>query len=472
MTGPGTKIHVGDCLEVLRAMPPESVHCVITSPPYWGLRAYKGDPGMIGMECTFEEHIENLVRVFGEVRRVLRKDGTFWLNYGDCYHSGDRGGFHKDHERGLTGGKMQLGNKGSLDMGIQPNRLPQPGLKNKDLMLMHARLALALQDDGWWLRQMMPWLKRNSMPESTSDRPTNSLEFVYLLTRSGDPLYWTHPEKPGTRSGRPEPEYVWKHKVTGDETRTEPPGWREDKDWKRINLWTGHDYFYDGAALRQEKAPDTEARYARARSDSHKWENGGPDGMDQSITKSFTHMKRKTDKQRGHGRRHAGFNDRWDSMTKEEQQACGRSFRNSDLLMESIREPWGLISDGEFGLPLVIDVSPKGYSGAHFATFPPQLIGPFIKAGTSEHGVCTDCAAPWSRSVVATTGWAPTCDCGTSLTVPATVLDNFGGAGTVGLVANRLGRQAILVEINAEYAQMAEHRILDDGPLFAQVEVG
>ena len=133
-------ILVGDVRQKLESLPDESVHCVVTSPPYWGLRTYKGDPGMIGLEPTFEEHLSTMVEVFREVRRVLRKDGTVWLNYGDCY-------------------------------------------KNKQLMMMPSKVAIALQDDGWNLRSEIIWHKSNPMPESSPDRPTSAHEKVFLFSK-------------------------------------------------------------------------------------------------------------------------------------------------------------------------------------------------------------------------------------------------------------------------------------------------
>ncbi len=180
---------------------------------------------------------------------------------------------------------------------------------------------------------------------------------------------------------------------------------------------------------------------------------------------------RKSDKQRSHSRRHAGFNDRWDALSKEEQQATGANLRN------------------------VWTIPTFGFPGAHFATFPPKLVEPCIKAGTSEKGCCPECGTPWVRGIEVhdpdgrlgrswhdddpgegrpihrTSGWQPLCDCGAGDPAPCTVLDPFGGSGTVGMVADRLGRDAILIELNPDYAQMAERRIHGDAPLLADVGV-
>ena len=171
-------IRVGDAREVLRGMPDESVHCVISSPPYWGLRSY--DPGMIGLEPTFDEHLENLVAVFREVRRVLRKDGTLWLNYGDAYGDAQPRTRSRRADRPASpricmsrGGTGDLAGPSRQGRGTGTRSTRPPfGLKPKDLMMMPARVAMALQADGWWLRSEIVWHKPNPMPaESCRDRP-------------------------------------------------------------------------------------------------------------------------------------------------------------------------------------------------------------------------------------------------------------------------------------------------------------
>ncbi len=480
------RILIGDVRDRLRDLPDESVHCVVTSPPYWGLRdygtasweggdtecdhrkgplaspkstlqGYTGDHvklavgGMpfkevcgkcgarridrqLGMEPTLGEHIETMVSVFREVRRVLRKDGTVWLNYGDCYAtSGTR--------QGDIGGSVtsSINEQRKVNGGYRPRAM---GLKEKDLCMIPNRLAIALQDDGWWVRSEIIWHKPNPMPESVTDRPATAHEKIWLLTKSA--RYWYDAEAVRTASN-------W------DPSNTKmPDGW--------------------------DTGPGAHGSVHR---------NGREKGA------------RKTDKQRGHGRRHAGFNDRWDAMSKSEQQANGANLRN------------------------VWTVPTKGFSEAHFATFPPDLIVPCIKAGTSEKGCCAECGAPWVRETEArlvptakaakrgiidardyaadkndgganrqkdghipgwrrddiTLGWSPSCKChvmkgpisqtvGTPPDpVACTVMDPFGGSGTTGLVADRLGRNAILIELNPEYAEMAQRRITDDAGMFHTVEI-
>ena len=158
-----------DVMEGLRQLPDESVHCVVTSPPYWGLRDY-GVEGQIGLEATPEAFVGRMVDVFREVRRVLRGDGTCWMNMGDSYAGSGRGGNPTEETSTLEGG--------------QATQRAAAGFKQKDLMGMPWRVALALQADGWWLRSDIIWAKPNPMPESVTDRPTKSHEYVFLLTKA------------------------------------------------------------------------------------------------------------------------------------------------------------------------------------------------------------------------------------------------------------------------------------------------
>jgi DNA modification methylase len=176
----GLEIRCGDCRAVLPTLEAESVQCCVTSPPYWGLRDYRID-SQLGLEATPEEYIEKMVTVFREVWRVLRDDGTLWVNMGDSYASSSYGG-RKD---GDIHHRTQ-----SITDAIYPIDKPKngrpfpPGLKPKDLCMMPARLAMALQADGWYLRSEIVWAKPNPMPESVTDRPTKAHEMIYLLTKA------------------------------------------------------------------------------------------------------------------------------------------------------------------------------------------------------------------------------------------------------------------------------------------------
>lgn len=330
-----TRLLLGDVRETLRGVADQSVHCVVTSPPYFGLRDY-GMAGQIGLEPTPDAYVAELVAVFREVRRVLRDDGTLWLNLGDSYAA------NRSYQ--VTDSKhIDVGNNGA-------SRVPD-GLKPKDLIGIPWRVAFALQADGWYLRSDIIWHKPNPMPESVTDRPTKSHEYLFLLTKS-------------------------------------------------------ERYYYDADAIAED------ALYADPRMVDGFVPKSVNGKHDETDSQSAAVRVRKTDKQRGHSRRHAGFNDRWDAMEKAEQCSGKRNKRT------------------------VWTVATSPYKGAHFATFPPALIEPCILAGCPVGG---------------------------------TVLDPFGGAGTTGLVADRHGRNAILCELNPEYATLAGDRITDDSPLFAEV---
>lgn len=314
------KILIGDCRDVLRRLPDASVQCCVTSPPYFGLRDY-GVAGQIGLEPTPDAFVAEMVAVFREVRRVLRDDGTLWLNLGDSYASTVKGSG--------GAGKSRLGpNRDLQNIGHQkfePRRFDMQGLKPKDLIGIPWRVAFALQADGWWLRSSIVWHKPNSMPESVRDRPTSAHENIFLLAKS-------------------------------------------DR------------YFFDADAVKE-----------------------------QAIEYARTPNRPRVDT----GIRKGASDARIDAVNQ-----CGvNELRN-------IRNVW--------------TVATQPFSDAHFATFPPALIEPCIKAGCPAGG---------------------------------TVLDPFGGAGTTGLVAGRLQRSAILIELNSDYVAMAERRIAREAGMFSAVDV-
>jgi len=183
------RIITADVLDGLAQLEGESVNCVVTSPPYWGLRDY-GVVGQIGLEPTPEEYVARMVEVFREVRRVLRPDGTLWLNLGDSY-AGSWGNYSPHTpvpSEGWSGTRFKRA--AYDDRTWRPaNSLPQKGLKTKDLVGIPWRVALAFQADGWWLRQDIIWHKSNPMPESVTDRCTKSHEYILLLTKS-ERYYW------------------------------------------------------------------------------------------------------------------------------------------------------------------------------------------------------------------------------------------------------------------------------------------
>ncbi|ANP61106.1 DNA-methyltransferase [Pseudomonas aeruginosa] len=301
------EIRVGDCLDALRAMPDQSFHCCITSPPYFGLRDY-GVDGQIGLEQTPAEFVSRLVEVFREVRRVLRDDGTLWLNIGDSYAGGGGGNYSKSVKQTGHGEHItNVRNRGSW--------LDSAGVKAKDLMGIPWRLAFALQDDGWYLRQDIIWHKPNPMPESVRDRCTKAHEYVFMLTKSPR-------------------------------------------------------YYYDHEAVKEDAVSDH------------------PSGN--------------------------GF-----------KRDARESYKNLDGTARGNDEQWTGVG-GKRNRRSVWTVPTAGFKGAHFATFPPDLIRPCVLAGAPRGGL---------------------------------VLDPFGGAGTTALVAMQEGRRSVLLELNPEYASIARHRL-------------
>lgn len=434
----------GDVRAGLAQLPNQRAHCIVTSPPYWGLRAYgtepqvwDGDPdclhewggiergrrkdllpadltsstsrtgvderqngaatnggqfcwrcgawrGELGLEPDLDLWVSHIVGIFRAVRRVLRDDGTLWLNIGDAYTGSGKGQMGDGSASDRRGAKQATSagtTTGGLPMGTAYN------LPAKSLLMLPARLALALQADGWLLRSDIIWAKPAPMPESVSDRPTIAHEHIFLFAKQGH-------------------------------------------------------YFFDADAVRDplESKP----------------------------------QRRLTPKRMGKG---------------EYRQ-------NSEFLLP---EP-GVIGN-PFGRNIrnVWTIGPEPQSVEHYASYPTELARRCVAAGTSEHGCCAECGAPWRRLVAdpvpvagrgsgnkarklagaagndrlsthmgssvpwqptsrATIGWQPSCDCDAP-TVPATVLDPFAGTATTGVAALHLGRSFIGLELKPAYVRMAERRL-------------
>lgn len=356
-------ILVGDVLNRIKEIPDQTVQTCITSPPYWGLRDY-GHDGQLGLEPTPEAYVESMVEVFREVRRVLRDDGTLWLNLGDSY-CGYKG---ENYLTDKSASKLQ--SKTTVPSSHMIGTPQTSGLKTKDLVGIPWRVAFALQQDGWWLRQDIIWHKPNPMPESVADRCTKAHEYIFLLTKSSK-------------------------------------------------------YFYDRLAV------------------------------------------------------------------EEEATSVGSTADEGTEGKRNKRSVWS--------------VPTRPFKGAHFAVMPEALVEPCLFAGSPEYGCCARCDSPYQRIVEKgeigerrtrddtlgvipgrnsttrlqsvdmeaipkrTIGWEPTCDCKTDETVGSLVLDPFTGSGTVAVIALRHGRRFVGCELNPEYAQIAERRILDDSPLWNEV---
>jgi DNA modification methylase len=203
------RIECGDCMDVLPGLPFGSVHCVVTSPPYWGLRDY-GVDGQLGLESTPEEYVERMVGVFREVWRVLRDDGTVWLNLGDSYNN-YRPGNYSDNRAHAFGGERTK-KRGMPDDPMKSKRGSKlQGIKEKDLVGIPWRVAFALQADGWYLRQDIIWHKPNPMPESVRDRCTKAHEYVFLLSKNAKYYYDSDAvREPISASTQERNKYAWK----------------------------------------------------------------------------------------------------------------------------------------------------------------------------------------------------------------------------------------------------------------------
>lgn len=411
-------LYCGDALTVLKTLPEESVRCCVSSPPYWGLRAYGTEPqvfggnpacahewtehlppaanglvnntmqgetlsgrsatrtpklsafcslcgawrGELGLEPTPDLYIEHMVEVFREVRRVLTEDGTLWLNMGDSYCTTPRGNRPGDFSTSsLTNpGRQDAIPRGRLDFAkpskqrtntgsnfAGPHRLNRlDGLKGKDLMGMPWRLAFALQADGWWLRSDIVWSKPNPMPESVTDRPTKSHEYLFLLAKS-------------------------------------------------------ERYYYDAAAIAELATDTTIERLAQPTFHDQQGGPKDPGNGNRSMRKALVNLRKRSD-------RIGGANHEARGQHSEGGLFTGQLTRNARTVWEIATQP---------------------YPEAHFATFPEELARRCIVAG-SRHG--------------------------------DTVLDPFGGSGTVAQVATGNGRDSIYIDLNPKYIELARQRI---GPM-------
>ena len=423
----------GDCRAALATLPPALAHCVVTSPPYFGLRDY-GHDGQIGLEQTPAEYVAALVDVFAAVWRVLRDDGTLWLNLGDSY-AANRSRQVPDNKWGDVGNGMSF-------------RVPD-GLKPKDMIGIPWRVVFALQDAGWYLRSDIIWHKPNSMPESVQDRPTRSHEYLFLLAK------------------------------------------RER-------------YYYDAQAI-AEPAQFWQGQAAT-------FERTGP--VSQHVLPGQIAAQHRPDRAGGKGGKNS-----FRGQGAEREGATGPANREGRELADVGYGPTRNRRD-------VWTVATRPYPGAHFATYPPELVEPCILAGTSARGCCPQCGAPWVRvtdrltestysrikretghdwsemqaqatmqgtalkagvvatggtrlpngtqphldtAEVVTVGWQPSCTCPAADPIPCVVLDPFCGSGTTLAVALATGRNGIGVELNPAYIELAHERITSTQPALVPV---
>lgn len=596
--------HVGDALATLRGMPDRRFHCCITSPPYWGLRDYGtatwtgGDaacdhkrlsyspdretPGgrggsmpmsetpyrdvcgkcgafrvdaQLGLEPTPEEYVAKMVEVFREVRRVLRDDGTCWVNLGDSY------------------ARMQENNvPQSINRECVPpagtGRAKNAGLKPKDMVGIPWRVAFALQADGWYLRSDIIWAKPNPMPESVTDRPTKSHEYLFLLSKSERYYYDAEAikeESAGVSGGASfgkqnhdatgtgaqsrtfdRPDYSTRNRRTVWTIPTESfTGWHESRRWvpvERHALSGGMKHIasqdcpshggLSGSAStvscgeheadllsRTEHTsthplpelsgdcvgtPSTPSDCSLVESSGLRGRSHSASAIDHNIQTHRTAHAPATTPPYTPSAQTASRTGNTSEGPASSEPCLGRQESNISADdspgSQSTQNQAHIESNGRLlGLSEALEISRNGgcrcsfyqlitTKTSHFATYPRKLVEPCIKAGTSERGCCADCGMPWRRMVdrtpmvlersnrthelgrtrasgtmveaptSKTIGWRPACACGCD-PVPCRVLDPFNGSGTTGAVACILGRDYEGIELNPEYAAMAERRI-------------
>lgn len=417
------KIIQGDALEILRTMPDESVHCIVTSPPYWGLRDY-GVTGQLGLEKTPEEYVAKMVELFREARRVLRSDGTLWLNLGDSY-AGSWGAQGRQGD-GAVAGRSACAERqiaAAAKKASHTGAIPEAsGLKPKDLIGIPWRVAFALQADGWWLRSDIIWAKPNPMPESVTDRPTKAHEYIFLLTKSAK-------------------------------------------------------YYYDAEAIKERGEWSNEERYARIK-DDHK---SLPDEMKNGL------RQRKTAGWKSGPGAHGNFHDEgrapvveyfenkspmrnrrtvWTVATAPFSEAHFATFP-PDLIRPCILAGCPEQCCPECGAPYmrVVERGLTAHDGKTESRYQNGTTAnrlAQLRQAARERG---EEYANGTRSL----GFRPSCGCGRTDTVPGTVLDTFMGAGTTALVALESGRRFLGIELKQEYIDMSMRRIkhlLEQGRLF------
>lgn len=369
----------GEVLQVLRTLPSDHFGCVITSPPYWGLRDY-GVDGQLGLEATIGEHLARMVEVFEEVRRVLHPAGTMWVNYGDCYATTPNGRSAADTKAACNDDRTYRD---------KPFSTVQGALKPKDMCLLPSRFAIALQEAGWWVRADITWAKPNAMPDSSARfRPGAAVERIFMFAKSDQSDFYVARD---TGEVAMLPDLSEQCALI---TRPE----------QLANRWIRLGHFYDAEAVRQGRTSDEDAPSYRGGA----YIGGATDNAAMGKRKDISNV-RVAEKQRGHSRRHQGFNDRWDAMSREEQTSGGRYLR----AWEPAPQP-------------VWEIATAAFRESHFATFPPELVERCIRAG---------------------------CPPG----MP--VLDPFGGSGTTALVADAFGFNSTLIELNPEYIALARRRL-------------
>ena len=434
-----------------------SISAVCTSPPYFGLRQYKGvKPSLwadgsvvcLGMESSPADYISHLVGIFREVRRVLSPQGVCWVVIGDSFWGGG-GGNYNTKGKSVKGREVHLTNV--------KNRYNPPGLKPLDLVGIPHRLALALQADGWWWRSDIIWAKRNPLPESVQGWRWQKHRMKVSSGNRGK-----EPSRIGAYPDRPQQDHDGKDFAPSVEWQDCPGcfkcekngglvlkkgSWRPTASHEHVLMLTkSPDYFADGEGVKEPGVMRSQNRYTDGR---------GP----------------KSDGYAPH------------------------------------RQPTGMTGAISRNLRDIIALATEPTSLPHYATFPTTLVKTLLRASVSEKGYCPECSAPWVRVIERATGyvgdgnpyaypdrpsrgnqmsnerkgknyyknqpqqntvaWLPSCSCGVKETKPGVVLDPFGGIGTSALVANRLGLTGVSMDLSLDYCQIGRQRIIEEAPLLA-----
>jgi DNA modification methylase len=410
-------------------LPDNSVHACITSPPYYALRRYAAqdvDYGDWTGQLGLEPTPELYLKHMVEIFREVKR--VLRADGVAWVNMGDGySGFNGYNPNAPSNqGKKSLQSRRNAASDVNTRGNAASNLPAKNLMLIPQRLALALQTDGWWVRSFFAWLKANPMPESVGDRPSTAHEYIIMLTKSAR-------------------------------------------------------YFYDADAVRVGHKKESLARYEYG---LHlKQDDNATPAQKQRYYAGVGSSEKMGDFINPAGRNRR-TTDAWNEsidfaiFQRRHEIAQLEALRDSDLPLDS------------HDLPAALQVNPKPYPGAHYATFPPALVEPFIKASTSERGVCSVCGAQWERvterefnqsgtfrknttgqefyngwesvprgnTQVSTLGFRPTCEHADAPAIPATVLDIFGGTGVTAMVANALVRRGVAVEISGEYLDLAKTR--------------
>lgn len=357
------KLMLGDVNEMLQRLPDESVQMAVTSPPYWGMRTY-GFDGQIGHEPTVRIYVERLVGVFKELRRVLRNDGTFWLNIGDSFST-------TDGAYGRSDPKSQKSNAYKCGQYYRTGKIKATsGLPPKNLVGVPWQLAFALQADGWILRQDIIWNKTSALPEPVSDRPSSIHEHMFLLAKS-------------------------------------------------------QHYYYD------KKSTGELGRFASVLNNGTKYQNSvwtfpsGSSGM--NFCKGCFRI-----------------------YHSEEYKRLGNSGGKKVAVHGTATQRHGM------GEAKTCSTCGGTEWEAHAAPFPQRLVAPCIMSGTSDKGACIKCGTCWIREGK---GWKKNCGCRINDVRPCLVLDPFNGSGTSGVVALRLGRSYLGIDLSPAYTGAAYERL-------------